>query len=92
VSASAQGVAVGALAFAGVACAVLAVRHERRMHRHRRPAVTYAAATLRRDGGWRRTDLFTDEGLRHQARAARFGMAAVAAWLLALAAFVVLGL
>jgi hypothetical protein len=92
VSAAAQDAAAGALAFAGVACAVLAVRHERRMHRHRRPGVTYAAATLRRDGGWRRTDLFTDEGLRHQARAARFGMAAATAWALALVALVVLGL
>jgi hypothetical protein len=92
VSAAAQSAAAGALALAGVACAVLAVRHERRMHRHRRPGVTYAAATLRRDGGWRRTDLFTDEGLRHQARAARFGMAAAATWVLALVAWVAFGL
>jgi ABC-type Fe3+ transport system permease subunit len=87
-----QTAAAGTLAFAGMVCAALAVWHERRMQRHRRPDVTYAAATLRRDGGWRRTDLFTDEGLRHQARASRYGMAAAAWWVLALAAWVVFGL
>ena len=61
------------------------------MHRHRQPNVSYRAATLRKDGGWRRTDLFTAEGLGHQARAARFGFLATALWLVALAAWVVLG-
>lgn len=60
------------------------------MQRHRQPGVTYAAVTWRRDGGWRRADLFTPEGLRHQARASRFGVAAAALWVLALAALVVL--
>jgi hypothetical protein len=68
----------------------LAITSERRMHRHRQPGVTYAAATLRRDGGWRRADLFTPEGLKHQARAAGFGFVTVVCWVLALAAFVLL--
>jgi len=83
-----QALVAAAFALAGLGSAGVAVFHERRMHRHRQPGVTYAAATLRRDGGWRRTDLFTPEGLRHQARAARFGMMAVALWVLALIALV----
>jgi hypothetical protein len=75
---------------AGAVCAALAIRSERRMQRHRQPGITYAAVTWRRDGGWRRADLFTPEGLRHQARASRFGVAAAALWVLALAALVVL--
>lgn len=85
-----QTVVVGTLGVTGVICAGLAVRQERRMHRHRQPGVTYAAATLRRDGGWRRSDLFTPEGLRHQAAAARLGFATVVCWVLALAALVAL--
>lgn len=80
----------GGLAVAGVLCAGLAVFNERRMHRHRQPGVTYATATLRRDGGWRRTDLFTAEGLRYQARASGFGILTVICWVLALAAMVLL--
>ena len=79
-----------ALGLAGALAAALAVRSERRMQRHRQPGVSYAAVTLRRDGGWRRTDLFTPEGLRHQARAARFGLMAVVCWALALVVWVVL--
>ncbi|HEX9705674.1 MAG TPA: hypothetical protein VGA20_10535 [Gemmatimonadales bacterium] len=60
------------------------------MHRHRLPSITYLAATLRLDGGWRRTDLFTSEGLRHQARAARFGLLGVVLWVVALLAWVAL--
>jgi len=75
---------------AGIFFAGVAVVSERRMHRHRQPGVTYAAATLRRDGGWRRADLFTPEGLRHQSRAAGFGIVAVVCWIGALAAFVLL--
>jgi hypothetical protein len=78
----------GGLAAAGVLFAGLAVFNERRMHRHRQPGVTYGAATLRRDGGWRRTDLFTAEGLRFQSRASGFGILAVVTWVLALAALV----
>ena len=79
------------LAFLGVASAAIAVRHERRMQRHRQPGVTYAAATLRKDGGWRRADLFTPEGLAHQKQASRYGLTALLLWLLALAAWVLLG-
>ena len=75
---------------AGTFCAGLAVFNERRMHRHRQPGVTYLAATLRRDGGWRRADLFTPEGLRYQARASGFGIVAVTCWILALAALILL--
>ena len=72
----------------GTACVLIAVYHERRMHRHRQPGVTYGQATFRRDGGWRRTDLFTADGLAHQRRASTFGVTGAALWLLALALFV----
>lgn len=62
----------------------IAVLNERRMHRHRQPGVTYAQATFRRDGGWRRIDLFTEEGLRYQRQASRYGVAGAALWILAL--------
>ena len=78
------------LGVAGTLSVACAVACERRMHQHRRPGVSYRAATLRRDGGWRRADLFTEEGLRHQARAARFGWTGAALWLAALAAWVAL--
>ena len=58
------------------------------MHRHRQPGVTLAAATLRCDGGWRRADLFTPEGLQHQAAAARLGFVTAVCWVLALASLV----
>ena len=75
------GNAIGILA---LACAVYAVVCERRMHRHRQPDVNYWEATLRRDGGWRREDLFTPDGLRHQRKASLFGISAAAGALLAL--------
>jgi hypothetical protein len=87
---SAQALVSGLLAAAGVAFAALAVVSERRMQRHRLPGISYLAVTLRRDGGWRRTDLFTAEGLRHQRRASTFGIAAAGSWLLAVAAWVAL--
>ena len=78
------------LAIAGLAFATIAVVHERLMHRHRQPGVTYAAATFRRDGGYRRTDLFTPDGLKHQGKAAKFGVRAAALWVLSLLALVTL--
>ena len=81
----------GGMAFLGLACLGTAVVHERRMQRHRHPGVTYRDVTLRRDGGWRRTDLFTDRGLRHQRRASTFGVAGAALLVGALLAWVVLG-
>ena len=78
------------LSAAGVIAAALAVANERRMQRHRLPGVSYAAATFRRDGGWRRADLFAPQGLEYQRRAARLGLAAAVLWLLALAAWVAL--
>ena len=87
---NAQIICSAGLGLAGVVAATLAVRSERRMQRHRQPGVGYAAVTLRRDGGWRRADLFSAEGLRHQAQAARFGFAALVCWVLALVVWVVL--
>lgn len=88
---SPQLVVSGALAAGGLASATVAVLAERRMQRNRQPGVSYAAVTFRRDGGWRRADLFTAEGLRHQRRASKFGVAAAMLWLLALAAWAALG-
>ena len=76
----------------GIAALVWAVVNERRMQRHRRPGVSYGQVTLRRDGGWRREDLFTEDGLRYQRRASRWGvsgalmlvMAVILAWVLGL--------
>jgi len=77
-------------ALAGVIAAGVAIREERLMQRHRLPGVSYAAVTFRRDGGWRRSDLFSPEGLAHQRRAARAGAIAVAFWLVALASRILL--
>lgn len=74
------------LGAAGALLLGIAIYHERRMQRHRQPGVTYAQVTLRRDGGWRRADLFTEEGLRYQRRASGFGVPALLCWLLALLA------
>jgi hypothetical protein len=61
------------------------------MHQHRQPGVTYAAATFRRDGGWRRADLFTKEGLEFQRKAARNGVIGGALWIVALLVYVLMG-
>ena len=82
----------GALAIAGTLSMLVAILHERRMHRHRQPGVSYAQATWRRDGGWRRTDLFTPDGLAHQRQAARFGAIGAALWVLALVTYVAAGM
>ncbi|MBA3673266.1 MAG: hypothetical protein H0W68_14740 [Gemmatimonadaceae bacterium] len=78
------------LAAAATTCLLTTVVHERRMQRHRRTGVSWSEATMRCDGGWRRGDLFTDEGLHHQRRAARWGalgtlllLAALSAWIAA---------
>jgi hypothetical protein len=70
----------------------VAVFNERRMHRHRQPGVTYAQATYRRDGGWRRTDLFTPEGLGFQRRASTYGVLGAALWILALLTYIITAL
>ena len=77
------------LAIAGTISAAYAVVWERRMQRHRQPGVSYWQATMRRDGGWRRDDLFAPEGLRHQRRASRYGLIGAALWVLALAAWAI---
>jgi hypothetical protein len=77
-------------AAAGLAASGVAVFNERRMHRYRQPGVTYWTATWRRDGGWRRSDLFTPEGLRYQREAARWGWTGALLWILALVALAIL--
>ena len=66
---------------AGTASMAVAIYNERRMHRYRQPGVTYAQATFRLDGGWRRADLFKPEGLRHQRFASGFGVPGALLWL-----------
>lgn len=83
-------VAVG-FGVAGVAALTMAVVHERRMQAHRRDGVSYKAATLRRDGGWRREDLFAAEGLVHQRQASRFGVAGAVLLIAGVIAWMVLG-
>jgi hypothetical protein len=83
-------VAIG-FGVAGVAALATAVVHERRMQEHRRDGVSYKAATLRRDGGWRREDLFSPEGLVHQRRASRFGLAGAVLLIAGLLSWIVLG-
>jgi len=58
------------------------------MHRHRQPGITYARATYRVDGGWRRADLFTPEGLAFQRKASRYGVMGAALWVLALIVYI----
>ena len=81
----------GTLAAAGGILLAVAIVHERRMHAHRQPGVTYAQATLRRDGGWRRRELFTDAGLRHQRRASLCGISGAVLLLASLLTWVILG-
>ena len=85
-----QATASAILGAAGTLAAGLAVWNERCLQRHRRPGVTYLQVTMRRDGAWRRADLFTPDGLRYQGRAARSGLVAALLWLLALVAWVLL--
>jgi hypothetical protein len=75
----------------GAVALIIAVANERRMQRHRQPGVTYAQVTLRRDGAWKRRDLFTDEGLAYQRRASAFGVTGAALLVAALVCWVVLG-
>ena len=80
-----------AFGVAGIAALTIAVVHERRMQAYRRDGVSYTDVTLRRDGGWRREDLFAPEGLVHQRRASRFGVAGAALLLAGVIAWIVLG-
>ena len=88
---SLQLVIAGAFGVAGIGFLLAAVVEERRMQRHRQPGVSYASATLRRDGGWRRAELFTSEGLRHQRRASACGIVGALLLMAALLAWIVLG-
>ena len=80
-----------ALFVAGIAAFATAVRYERAMQRHRQPGISYRDVTLRRDGAWRRADLFTADGLRHQRLASRFGLVGAVLWIAALGAWIALG-
>ncbi|MDB4906687.1 MAG: hypothetical protein JWO05_1471 [Gemmatimonadetes bacterium] len=62
---------------------------ERRMHRFRQPGVSYWQATMRLDGGWRRAELFTDEGLLHQRGASAWAVVGVTCWALAMVLWLV---
>lgn len=79
------------LALLGLAFLAAAVVQERRMHAHRQPGVSYGQATFRRDGGWRRSDLFTEVGLRHQQRASLYGITGTALLIAGILAWILLG-
>jgi hypothetical protein len=81
-----------ALGVAGVVSLLIAVVHERRMQQYRRHGVSYREVTLRRDGGWRRDDLFGPEGLAHQRQASRWGLAGAVLLIAGLISWIVLGL
>ena len=87
---SIQIVVSAALAALGITALGIAVACERAMQRHRQPGVTYREVTLRKDGGWRRGDLFTDTGLRYQRRASSFGVTGAVLLLASLLAYVLL--
>ena len=74
----------------GTVSMLVAIVFERLMHRHRQPGITYAQATFRKDGGWRRADLFTDAGLRLQRRASTFGFGGIALWVIGLVTWAVI--
>ncbi|HUL03805.1 MAG TPA: hypothetical protein VLV16_11310 [Gemmatimonadales bacterium] len=78
------------LGLAGTISAAVAVWNERRMQRERQQGVSYTRVTFRLDGGWRRSDLFTPEGLRYQGLASRYGLTATVLWLGALLAWALL--
>ena len=73
-----------ALAAIGSLALTYALVCERRMHRFRQPGVSYWQATMRLDGGWRRNDLFTEEGLLHQRGASTWAVVGVTFWALAM--------
>lgn len=75
------------LLVAGTISMAVAIFNERRLHRHRQPGVTYAQATFRRDGGWRRADLFTPDGLSIQRMASLFGVIGAGFWVFGLIAW-----
>jgi hypothetical protein len=79
-----------AIAAFGVALLVWGIVNERRMQRHRQPGVSYAQVTWRRDGGWRRADLFTETGLAYQRRASTYGFSGAGLVIVALVLLAVL--
>ena len=77
------------LGAAGLVMVGVAIWNERQMQKHRQPGVTYAQVTLRRDGGWRRGDLFTPKGLAYQRRASAWGFPGLTLLIIALVAWAV---
>ena len=73
----------------GVILVGIAIWNERAMQKHRQPGVSYGDVTWRKDGGWRRADLFTEQGLAHQRRASAFGFSGLALIVIALVLFAV---
>lgn len=86
VAVSPASIIVMLLTVAGVIALAIAIVNERRMQDHRQPGVSYRDVTFRLDGGWKKTDLFTDAGLRFQQRAAKWGMIGAACLVAALVA------
>jgi len=78
------------LIISGVVAMIVAIVNERRMQRHRQPGVGYWDVTLRRDGAWKRGDLFTETGLAFQRRAAKWGMIGAACLVAALIVLVLI--
>ena len=74
----------------GVIALAIGIWNERMMQRHRRPGVSYRDVTFRSDGGWRRRELFSDEGLAYQRRASAFGFSGLMLLVIALVMRVVI--
>ena len=72
------------LAIVGACALTVGIWNERMMQRHRQPGVSYSDVTFRRDGGWRRADLFTEQGLKHQRQASGWGFPGLALMVVAL--------
>ena len=68
----------------GLIALAVGIWNERMMQRHRQPGVTYRDVTFRRDGAWRRADLFTEQGLKHQRQASSWGFSGLALIVIAL--------
>jgi hypothetical protein len=68
----------------GVSLVGVAIWHERQMQKHRQPGVSYRDVTFRRDGGWKRADLFTEQGLKHQRQASGWGFPGLALIIIAI--------
>jgi hypothetical protein len=73
---------------AGAVALAVGIWNERMMQRNRQPGVSYSEVTFRRDGAWRRSDLFTEQGLMHQRRASAWGFSGLILLIVALVLWV----